>query len=74
MEANEKAVGDILKYGMSYKRSSLFMIKKKYLDLDLSDITQMKGYNILDLALIGDLNVRRVTQVVANQAIGGEIR
>ena len=38
MEAKEEAVGDILKYGMSYKCLTLFMIKKKYPDLDLSDV------------------------------------
>ena len=42
-EAKEEAVGDILEYGMSCKRSILFMIKKKYPDMDFSnvDLTQM---------------------------------
>ena len=30
VEAKEEAVGDILKYGMSYRRSVLFMIRGKY--------------------------------------------
>ena len=36
---------------MSYKCSALFMIKKKYHDLDLFDIdfTQIEGYNVFDL-------------------------
>ena len=34
VEAKEEAVGDILKYGMSYMHSTLSMIKKKYLDLN----------------------------------------
>ena len=29
VEAKEEVVGDILKYGMSFMRSTLFMIKKK---------------------------------------------
>ena len=31
VEAKEEAVGDILKYGMSFMRSTLFMIKKSTL-------------------------------------------
>ena len=65
---------------MSYRRSTLFMIRRKYPDLDLSDIdfTQMKGYNVPDLTdgseLIEDLNVEGATQVVVDQAVGEEIR
>ena len=50
VEAKEEALGDILKYGMSYKHSTLFMLKKKYPNLDFSDValTQMEGYNVFD--------------------------
>ena len=37
-KAKKEAVSDILKYGMSYRRFALFMIKKKYLNLDFSNI------------------------------------
>ena len=53
-------------FEMSYKRSALFMIKKKYLDLDFTDIdlTQMEGYNIHDPVdgseSIEDLNIDEV--------------
>ena len=33
-EAMKEAINDIFKYRMNYMRSALFMIKKKYLDLD----------------------------------------
>ena len=72
--AKEEVVGDILKYGMGYRCSTLFMIRKKYPDLDLSDVdlTQMEGYNILDPVdgseSIGDLNVGGATSnVTADQ-------
>ena len=58
------ATREILKYGLSFKHSTIFMIKKKYLELDLSniDLSLMHGYNVLDLAdkseLIENLNVR----------------
>ena len=80
VEAKEEVVGDILKFEMSNRRSTLFMIKKKYPDLDLSDVdlTQMEGYNISDLAngseLIGDLNVGGATQGATDQTIEEEIR
>ena len=34
----EEAMIDILVFETSYRRSTLFMIRKKYLDLDLSDM------------------------------------
>ena len=48
VEAKEEVVGDILKFKMSNKRSTLFMIKKKYPDMDLADVdpTRMESYNI----------------------------
>ena len=64
VEAKEEVVGDILKFKMSNKRSTLFMIKKKYPDMDLADVdlTQMESYNISNPAdgsePIGDLDVR----------------
>ena len=75
-ETKEETISDILKYEMSYRHSVLFMIKRKYPDLDLYniDFTQIEGYNVLDPTdgseLIGDLNVERATQV----AVRGGIR
>ena len=42
----EEAGLQIIKYGMSFRRSAIFMIKQKYPDLDLSDIkfSDMKGH------------------------------
>ena len=42
----EEAGLQIIKYGMSFRRSAIFMIKQKYPDLDFSDInfSDMKGY------------------------------
>ena len=37
-QAKQEVMAVIITFGMSFKRSTLFMIKKKYLDLDLSDI------------------------------------
>ena len=42
----EEAGLQIIKYGMSFRQSAIFMIKQKYPDLDFSDInfSDMKGY------------------------------
>ena len=42
----EEAGLQIIKYGMSFRRSAIFMIKQKYPDLDVSDInfSDMKGH------------------------------
>ena len=42
----EEAGLQIIKYGMSFRRSTIFMIKQKYSDLDVSDInfSDMKGH------------------------------
>ena len=45
--AVQEEVGlQIIKYGMSFRRSAIFMIKQKYPDLDFSDInfSDMKGH------------------------------
>ena len=49
-EAKQEAIGDIVKYGMTFKRSTLFLIREKYPDLDFSDINflDMKGHDIQD--------------------------
>ena len=48
--ARADATQEIFKYGMSFKRSTLFMIREKYPDLELSDVnlTEMRGYDKLD--------------------------
>ena len=55
-EVREKAIREeaaikIVKYGMTFRRSALFMIKEKYPDLDFSDINflDMKGHDSTDL-------------------------
>ena len=42
----EEAGLQIIKYGLTFRRSTIFMIKQKYPDLDFSDInfSDMKGY------------------------------
>ena len=61
--AREDAIREILKYGLSFKRSAIFMIKQKYPELDLSniDLSFMHGYNVSDpvnkFELIENLNV-----------------
>ena len=69
--AREAATSEILKYGMSFRRSTIFMIKRKYPELDLSniDLTFMHGYDIPDPVdgskPIGDLNVGRLSSEIA---------
>ena len=40
-----------MKYGMTFRRPALFMVKEKYLDLDFSDInfSDIKGHDSADL-------------------------
>ena len=42
----EEAVKKIINYGMTFRRSALFMVKEKYPDLDFFDInfSDMKGH------------------------------
>ena len=49
-EAKQEAIRDIVKYGMTFRRSTLFLIRKKYPDLDFSDINflNMMGHDIQD--------------------------
>ena len=69
--AREDATSEILKYGMSFRRSAIFMIKQKYPKLDLFDInlTLMHGYDIPDPTdrseLIRDLNIERSSSKIA---------
>ena len=79
--AREDATSEILKYGMSFRRSSIFMIKQKYHELDLSDInlTLMHGYDVSNPTNgsepIGDLNVgRSLLEIAANQPVKCEIQ
>ena len=43
-------ITSIVKYRMHFKSSALSMIRRKYLDLDLSgvDLSLMEGYNVLN--------------------------
>ena len=49
-QAKEKAIKDIVKYRMTFKRSALFFIREKYPNLDFSDINflEMRGHDIQD--------------------------
>ena len=46
----EEAGLHIIKYGMTFKQSALFMVKEKYLDFDFSDIkfSDMRGHDNAD--------------------------
>ena len=50
-EVKQEAIKDIVKFGMTFRRSALFMIKEKYPNLDFFDISfiDMRSYDILDL-------------------------
>ena len=50
-EAKQEAIGDIVKYGMTFRRSALFLIREKYPNLDFFDINflDMRGHDIQDL-------------------------
>ena len=43
----EEAIADIVKFWMGFRRSILFMIRRKYPNLDLSnmDLTLMEGHD-----------------------------
>ena len=79
--AKNDVTSEILKYRMSFRSSAIFMIKQKYLELDLSDIylALMHGYDIPDHVdgseLIEDLNVGRLSsEIVVDQLGESEIR
>ena len=46
MAIREEAIRKIENYRMLFRRSTLFMVKEKYLDLDFSDInfSDMRGH------------------------------
>ena len=50
--AKEGAIADIVKFGMGFRHSALFMIRRKYPNLDLSyvDLTLMEGHEKPDPA------------------------
>ena len=51
-EAKREVVAFIVDFRMHFRHSTLFMIRRKYPELDLSnvDLTQMERYNVFDLA------------------------
>ena len=51
-QAKEEVISDIVKFGIGFKCSTLLIIRRKYLDLNLSDmdLTLMEGHNIYDPA------------------------
>ena len=79
-DVKEDAIGDILKYEMNYRRFALFMIRRKYPDLDFSDInfTDIEGYNIPNLAdgseSIGDLNTGNPPKRLLTRLLVGKLK
>ena len=67
----EEAGLQIIKYGMSFRRSALFMVKEKYPDLDFSDInfSHMKGHDSVDPP---SSNKDTVVQPVEKAVVGVE--
>ena len=61
----EEAGLQIIKYGMSFRRSAIFMIKQKYPDLDFSDInfSDMKGHEENPLVPVNAAPVQPVGEV-----------
>ena len=49
-QAKQKAMADIVTFGIGFKRLALFMIEKMYLELDFSnvDLTKMEGHDVSD--------------------------
>ena len=49
----EETAMEVVKYGKTFRTSTLFMVKEKYPDLDFSDIkfSDMKGYDSADLCV-----------------------
>ena len=73
----EKVGLQIIKYGMSFKLSALFMVNEKYPDLDFSDInfSDMKGHDSVDPPSSNkDTIVQPVEEVVVGaEGVQGEI-
>ena len=73
----EKAGLQIIKYGMSFRRSAIFMIKQKYPDLDFSDInfSDMKGHEENPSVLVNAAPVQPIEEVLqaedAVEIVGG---
>ena len=61
----EEAGLQIIKYGMSFRRSAIFMIKQKYPDLDFSDINffDMKGHEENPPVLVNAALVQPIEEV-----------
>ena len=51
-QVKQKAVADIVTFGMSFRCSALFMIRKKYPKLDLSNanLTKIEWHDVPNLA------------------------
>ena len=70
----EEAVRKIVQYGMTFRRSVLFMVKEKYPDLDFSDINflDMRGHDSPNLS--GPVQAASVQPVEEEGAQVEEIR
>ena len=65
-----------MKFGMGFRHSALFMTRKKYPKLDLSDVdlTLMKGHNVRDLTDGSDqLDVQNVEEALSAEAIANQL-
>ena len=61
-EAKQEVIRDIVKYGMTFKRSTLFLIREMYPDFDFSNINflDMRGHDIQNLDEGGNAQIERV--------------
>ena len=78
-ELREKAVREeaglqIIKYGMTFRRSTLFMVKEKYPDLDFSDIkfSDMKGHDSADPPMSNNAAIVQPVEEAVVEAKGAQ--
>ena len=71
MIGQKKRLLVIVKFGIGFMRLTLFMIRKKYTNLDLSDVdlTLMEGYNIRDLVDGFELEGQGFVEAILDEAV-----
>ena len=69
----EEAALEIMKYGLTFRRSALFMVKEKYPDLDFFDInfSDMRGHDSVDLSGPAQAAFVQPIEESGNQAVEG---
>ena len=67
----EEAGLQIIKYGMTFRRSTLFMVKEKYPDLDFSDInfSDMKGHEENPLVFVNAAPVQSIEEAAQAEGV-----